>query len=121
MIEWIESHFGEATLLVTVIPIVISMVVLAFSAFKYVRNQSAELKQKRFENYHMILDWLVAGRDGHILLDSQIACVYELRKYKQYEDVSIRILEGLKVSWSSEPNATRLITEIDNTLNYLKG
>jgi hypothetical protein len=120
MIEWIARHLGEVTLFVTAVPVVISMVVLAVSASKYVRNRSRELEQQRFENYHMILDWLVAGRGGHILLDSQIACVYELRKYKEYKDVSIRILEGSKVSWSNNPGITRLITEIDLTLNYLR-
>ena len=101
MIEWIKYNLTEITVVATVIPIIISMLVLAFSALKYVRNRKQELKQKQFENYHMILDWLVAGKDGHILLDSQIACIYELRNYKQYKDVSLRILEGLKKTWSN--------------------
>ncbi|TSA30706.1 MAG: hypothetical protein D4R68_00295 [Ignavibacteriales bacterium] len=120
MIEWMQNHIAETTFIATVIPIVISMLVLAFSALKYVGNRKEELKQKQFENYHMILDWLVAGRTGHLLLDSQIACIYELRNYKQYKDVSIRILEGQKNTLSGRPNTERLIKEIDIALNDLR-
>jgi hypothetical protein len=120
MIDWIKDNLEGITFVLTVVPIVLSMLALAFSALKYVFNHNKELKQKEFENYHMILDWLVAGRDGHIRLDSQIACVYELRKYKQYRDVSIRILEGLKESWTGKPNTVRLVKEIDIVLKYLQ-
>jgi len=120
-VEWIKCHLGETALILAGIPIIISLGVLAFSARKYVINRKNEIDQKRFENYHQLLDWLVVGRNvGHIMLDSQIGCVYELRNFENYKEVSIRILEGLKETWGKESVDPRLIKEIDITLKVLR-
>jgi hypothetical protein len=126
MIEWIKAHPTELGLILAAIPIIISFIAGAYSAVQYVIIRKAEMFQKRFENYHELINWLVHGRgQGAIKLDNQIACVYELRNFKTYKEVSIRILEGLKASWSNPPVGTppadkRLLNEIDITLEELR-
>lgn len=123
MIEWIKVHPTEMGLILAGIPIIISLAVGAFSAVQYVIIRKAEMKQKRFENYHQLIHELVHGRlpDEAPRLDSQIACIYELRNFKTYKEVSIRILEGLKESWSKVPAYPRLEKEINLTLSALRG
>lgn len=122
--EWIKKYPAESALILAFITIILSLGVLAWSAFRYVSFRRAEMSQERFENYHKLIDWLVYGREEGVLkLDSQIACVYELRNFRTYKGVSIRILEGLKNSWSNGDGATkneRILKEIDITLKHLK-
>lgn len=123
MIEWIKTYPTELGLILAAIPIILSLIAGAYSAVQYVIIRKAEMYQKRFENYHELISWLVHGRvQGSIKLDNQIACVYELRNFKTYKEVSIRILEGLKDSWSNltPPADKRLLKEIDITLEELR-
>jgi len=126
MIEWITTHPTELGLILAAVPIILSLIAGAYSAIQYVIIRKAEMYQKRFENYHELINWLVHGRvQGSIKLDNQIACVYELRNFKTYKEVSIRILEGLKDSWSNPPANTppadkRLLKEIEITLEELR-
>jgi len=121
MIKWVLSHLGEMGLMLAAIPIILSLGALAFAACQYIVLRRSEVIQKRFENYHQLIDWLVSGRIiGNIKLDNQMACVYELRNFKTYKNISIRILEGLKVNWSQIPADPRLLNEIDLTLMALK-
>ena len=120
MICWIKSHPTELGLILAAIPIIISLAAGAYSAVQYVIIRKAEMFQRRFENYHELINWLVHGRaQGGIKLDNQIACVYELRNFKTYKEVSIRILEGLKQNWSLAADK-RLLDEIDITLKELR-
>ena len=81
------------------IPPLIGLIVYSLLYTKARRNQ---LRQQRFENYHKLVSWLVEGREDQkvIRLDSQIAVAYELRNYREYKEVSIRILKGLRESSS---------------------
>ena len=57
------------------------------------------LKDKRFNNYHLLIKDLVDEQDRpdrYIKIDRQIAIIYELRNYPSYYPVSQRILTGLK-------------------------
>ena len=100
----------------------VSLGALAFSGVRYALDRSRQLRQQRFENYHSLLSDLVEGRKGQTVprLDSQVAVVYELRNYREYREVSIRILKGLKTFWSDNPKNARLIKEIDYTLEKLR-
>jgi hypothetical protein len=121
MINWIVNHLGETGLMLAAILIILSLGAMAFAAYQYIILRRSEVNQKRFENYHQLIDWLVSGRiQGNIKLDNQMACVYELRNFKTYKDVSMRILEGLKVNWSKIPVDPRLLNEIDLTLKALQ-
>lgn len=80
----------------------------------------ASREDKRFENYHQLIDELVGGQGNH-MIDRQIAIIYELRYFKKYRPVTKRILTGLKSTWSNSNNTavTRVVSEIDLTLKYL--
>ena len=88
----------------------------AFSSYRYINVKRGEQAQQRFKNYHELIHKLVkAGSDG-IGMDSQKAIIFELRNYREYKQVTIRILEGLKVSWSKH---SALTEEIELTLANL--
>ncbi|TKF21804.1 hypothetical protein FCV43_10815 [Vibrio genomosp. F6] len=96
--------------------LLVPLFAFAFSSYRYVNVKRGEQAQQHFENYHELIHKLVtAGSDG-IGMDSQKAIIFELRNYREYKSVTIRILEWLKVSWSKHP---ALIEEIELTLANL--
>ncbi|WAG06682.1 hypothetical protein NRZ30_16695 [Aeromonas jandaei] len=78
--------------------------------------------QVEFENYHKLIAQLVGSErsTNTMKLDSQVAIVFELQRFKRYKPVTLRILQGLKDEWS-ETTHPRLITEIDIAINKLLG
>lgn len=112
---------ASISMIIAFVGLVVLLATLAFSAHRYLRTRSAEIKQEKFKNYHYLIDGLVGACQGEKLkLDSQIAKVYELRNYREYREVSIRILEGLKQTWKKEPENERLLKEIQISLSKLK-
>ena len=104
------------------VPLLISLVVYSVL---HIISHRGQVRQQRFLNYHKLVNWLVEGREEQekIRLDSQIAVVYELRNYREYKEVSIRILKGLRKYWTKtpdKPDIDRLIEEIDYTLGNLQ-
>ena len=66
-----------------------------FTVFKYLNSQKENIKNKRFDQFHKIFEW-VAGRtaDGKELVDTQQAmAVYQLAEFKEYKDMSLPIIE----------------------------
>ena len=117
-----SSSAIQVAVIVALIGTIPPLIFLIFSSWRYVSDRRSQLRQQRFENYHSLVSDLVEGKKGQQAprLDSQIAVVYELRNYREYREVSIRILEGLKSVWSDEPKNARLIAEIDYTLERLR-
>lgn len=66
--------------------LLISMISIAFSAWKYLNIRTREQEKERFESFHRILKLISLGRDdiGPLKLVSQIAYIYELEKYPEY-------------------------------------
>jgi len=123
ILDWLEDNVAPISTIIAYASIVVPLVALTFSAYHYLRTRSAELKQKRFKNYHNLINELVGAVKGEELkLDSQIAKIYELRNYREYREVSIRILEGLKRKWKNEnkDDIKRLLDEIAISLPKLK-
>ena len=121
MLDWLKNNVASISMIIAFVGIVVPLAALAFSALHYLRIRSAELRQKRFENYHKLIHELVEGCQGKKpRLDSQIAIIYELRKYREYREVSIRILEGLKQSWKNSQGVERILKEISISLSKLK-
>lgn len=86
---------------------------------QYLNQRKLDERDKRFNNYHRLIKELV-GPDGTVLMDRQIAVVFELRNYPEYYDVSKRILLGCRNSWSNtNQSLERLIQEIDYTIIYI--
>ena len=114
-------------MIIAFLTLILALVSLAFSAWRYNKIRREELKQKRFTNYHDLIRKLVSGQSGEKLpqLDSQVAIIYELRNYPEYRDVTIRILEELCQYWTKfkesdkETKYDRLLKEIPLTLSRL--
>jgi hypothetical protein len=87
--------------------------------FRYMKIKSEESRQKKFKIYHKLIRELVEPGDQNrsMMLDRQVAIVFELRNFKNYFPVSIRILQGLRRTWSN-PAYERLIEEIDLSIAY---
>jgi hypothetical protein len=117
-----SSSAIQVVVIVALIGTIPPLIALIVSSLLYVLDRRSQLRQQRFENYHSLMSDLVEGRKGQQVprLDSQIAVVYELRNYREYREVSIRILEGIKSVWSDNPKMARLIVEINYTLEKLR-
>lgn len=91
---------------------------LVLPIYKYLQDKRKEERNKRFENYHKLIDELVGGQAGKdVMLDRQVAIIYELRNFNEYFPVTLRILEGLKNTWSQQDD--RLLNEIRLTEEYI--
>jgi hypothetical protein len=56
-------------------------------------------------------------------LDRQIAVVFELRNFKEYFPVTLRILKGLRNDWQDygpESKRNRLLQEIDESIKFIE-
>jgi hypothetical protein len=116
MWQWLEDNSGAIAVLIALVPTV-------WAAFQFILAKRREAIRIRFETYHSLIKQLVQP-EGQMYLDRQVAAVYELKDYKHYYPVTVRILSGLKQSWSASPlNANgglqRLLNEIDLTLNHI--
>ena len=72
-----------------------SVSAFCFTVFKYLHSQRQVSRDKRFEQFHKIFEW-VAGRtaDGKILVDTQQAmAVYQLSEFSEYKDMSLPIID----------------------------
>ena len=85
-----------------------SVAAFCFTVFKYLHSQRQASKDKRFEQFRKIFEW-VAGRtgDGKPLVDTQQAmAVYQLSEFPEYKDMSLPIIEYYLEQTSSEPNSS---------------
>lgn len=120
-IGWLEKHPNT-------IGLIVSAALVAIPWSIHVKNQKDSLSQQEFANYHEVISWLILGRTKNIpMIDEQVACIYELRHFITYKEVTERILKGLKTHWSSLPisslstiNKKRLFAEIKLTLKALE-
>lgn len=122
MINSIINNISAIGLYVALSAFLLSLATLAFSALRFVTTRRDAQLQVEFENYHQLIAQLV-GSQRHtetMKLDSQIAIIYELHRFKRYKPVTVRILNGLKAEWSGKnTNNSRLIQEIDIAINTL--
>ncbi len=111
----ILKFLNDHSSLISAIPIVAGGI---WGFFKFREH----VKDKRFKTYHDLIDQMVNEQreaDRKIKLDRQIAVIYELRNFKEYFDVSIRILKGLKEEWKDN-DKPRVIDEINLSLDYME-
>jgi len=119
----IKMTLSDWASLCGIIVFFISIISIAFSAYKYIAIRSREQRQKNFENYHNILKYVSAGnkeKDDSMKLVSQLAYLYELRNFPEYKDITIRALISLITDWDKkEPDKNikdQLIKESSLTL-----
>lgn len=107
----------------TVLTFVLSVAVLAFSAFRYVSLRRDELRVKRYEQYHALLLNVSRGADaqGPLKLVSQRAFIYELRHFPEYRTLTKRLLESLLSEWKEDTEKSAKLTfEIQDTIKSLQ-
>lgn len=92
--------------------ILIPLFVLAFSLAAHVWNQYLAHTDREFKRFFELTDAI--GKPGSSIV-SQTAAVYELRKYKKYKGVIIRICDGKSIEGES---AKLLNEEFNLTKQY---
>src|SRR5690242_20380693 len=105
--------------------VVLVLVPLAWATFTYLSVRRQELRERRFEAYHKLIQNLVEREnpDLPMRLDRQIAIVFELRNFKEYFPVTLRIMKGLKETWAEYgplEKRKRLHTELDLAIEYIE-
>ena len=111
--DYLKDHLFE------IIGLLIAYFGLVVPIFRYLNQRKLEERDKRFLNFDGLIKELVEpGKDGQVMLDRQIAVIYELRNYPKYFDLSKRMLSDLKVAWQKE-DYPRIIKDIDLPLEYL--
>lgn len=104
-----------------VVSAALAAIPLLWLAFQYIFQKRQEQKNLQFMTYHKLIQELVEGEDPKcpMRLDRQLAVVFELRRFMEYYEPSLRILRGLRDSWSGT-NYERLIEEMDATIAWME-
>ena len=111
---WLTNNTGVLSVVVAAVP-------LLWGAFQYILQKRQEQKTRRFETYHELIQRLVEREDENrpMRLDRQLAVVFELRRFTEYYEPSLRILRGLKEDWATGLH-DRLLEEIDTTIYWME-
>lgn len=123
MWDWVRLNMNEIGVAFTVLAFLLSVIVLAFSAYRYVSVRRDELRNQRYEQYHSLLLKISRGVDtqGPLKLVSQRAFIYELRHFPEYSGLTKRLLESLLSEWKENPDKSAKLTfEIQDTIKSLK-
>ncbi|MDR2695280.1 MAG: hypothetical protein LBC79_02745 [Deltaproteobacteria bacterium] len=106
-----DSPFAAAT--------VPGLVIIGGGLLRFFFERWDKRKRDEFEIYHNLIKELVEPnpQTEKIYLDRQIAIVFELRNYKRYYEVSLRIIKDNLADWESYQ---RLLTEAKLTINYVE-
>jgi hypothetical protein len=111
---WLFTHSGVLSVILAAIPIL-------WGSFSYIKIKNKEAKYLQFKTYHDLIRQLVEPEKpgSNLYLDRQIAVIFELREFKKYYPVTLRILQGLKESWTKPAVPLRLHQELDLTIKFL--
>ncbi len=110
-----------------VVSAALAAIPLLWLAFQYIFQKRQEQKNLQFKTYHALVKQLVEREDKSrpMRLDRQLAVVFELRRFVEYYEPSLRILRGLRDSWAEngygpEDKNKRLIEEMDVTIAWME-
>lgn len=110
-----------------VVSAALAAIPLLWLAFQYILQKRQEQRNLRFKEYHKLIKELVEGENPKhpVRLDRQLAVVFELRRFMEYYEPSLRILRGLRDSWATsgygpEDKNKRLIEEMDATIAWME-
>jgi hypothetical protein len=114
---WISTNASTLGIVFGVIPTV-------WAIIQFILNKRAEEKRLQFETYHKLIKQLVEREDPNLpmRLDRQIAIIFELRDFKHYFPVTLRIFKGLKNDWAEYgpvDKRQRLIEELDLAITFI--
>ncbi len=95
----------------TQITLVIAIIAGVFAFVKWLDSRNQSLRDKRFENY-MKLMRMISGvspnGDGSVGITEQIAAIWFLLEYKEYHDITLKILDNS----GFEGNANGLVKQL---------
>ena len=103
--------------------ILVAVISLIFPIYKYFQDKRKEDRNKRFKNYHRLLNDLLGVEGKKLMVDRQIAIIFELRNFPEYYPVTLRILSGIREDLGDEnknPRLHRFFNEISLTEQYIK-
>ncbi|WP_281525442.1 hypothetical protein [Alistipes dispar] len=111
----------ELEMWLKIIGVIISFLAIIIPLYRYILDRSSKLKDARFITYHDLIKHLVEPEDGknNLMLDRQIAIVFELRNFPDYHELTYRMLLDLKEQWD-QPTYKRMIREINYTTRYIE-
>ncbi len=116
--KWLNDNAGAVGVVLAVVPLV-------WATYTYLSIKKQEQKERHFLAYHKLIQQLVEREDPNqpMRLDRQIAVIFELRNFKEYFPVTLRILRGLKESWADyrpKDKRNRLHEELDESISYIE-
>ena len=117
VVTWLTANAQIISIIVAILTAVIPAV---WTFVRYLDLKNKELQHERFKIYHELIRNLVEpdASGQRMSIDRQIAVVYELRNFKEYFEVTLRMLEGLRETWN-DPRFERLRNEIDHAIQYI--
>jgi hypothetical protein len=104
-----------------VIALVLSAGTLVWQICQVLLARSADARNREFEAYHRLIKEIVQpSEDGRTYIDRQCAAIFELRRFKRYRELTLRLLTGLREDWRKAAKLhPRLEKELELTLAAL--
>ena len=115
MWQCLKDNVGTLGLFVAALPVL-------WAIWSYFALKRKELRSERFWIYHLLIKRLVQPdeKDEDMRLDRQLAVVFELRRFPEYYDPSLRILKGLRSTWGGNLKYKRLLDEMDVSITKIE-
>ena len=116
MVSNLSEHATELSILGAAIA-------FGWSVVQFMLVRQRDEQHREFDIYHRLIKELVAPdpESKTVWIDRQIAILFELRRFKRYHEVTLRILNGLREKWSNDSEFTfpRLLEELDLTIKHI--
>lgn len=104
----------------SIVALSISGITAASQVVQYFLTRSSDAHNRQFEAYHRLIKELVQpAENGFTYIDRQCAALFELRRFKRYREVTLRILGGLQSEWANGSYQPRLLRELELTIEFL--
>ena len=120
MLGIINNNQYLITLLVAAIGVIPPLLTLAIGIYNTSRSRKEELNNRQYTQYHQLIYDLASNVKK--FAEPQTAMIYELRFYRKYRHVTIRILSELKETWEQRASQDTKLQrkEIELAINILK-
>lgn len=115
--------FSELT---GVVSAALAAIPLLWLAFQYIFQKRQEQRNRRFETYHALIKQLAQPetKGEPMRLDRQLAVIFELRRFPEYYEPSLRIFRGMREHWAKKTKIgkkrKRWLEELDATIAWME-
>ena len=105
---------AAVALLLAILGLVVPLLAICFSAWRYVSERRETLAREQFHLYHRLIADISRGKDergvDHKLV-TQLAYIHELRNFPEYGALTRDLLDRLRTEWqtNSPTDPTRTI------------